>query len=115
MSDVVWTSIIGCGSASIASFLTWLFSRRKQRADTDNTVIEGLKEALNIYKDISDDNKARIEENQKKLKEVLEENLQLTRDLTKLQARVDILMRYNCMRANCKNRITNSEEAWKDD
>lgn len=115
MSDTLWTSIIGCVSASIASFLTWIFSRRKQQADTDNTVINGLKEALDIYKDISDDNKARIDENQKRLKEVLDENLQLIRDLTKLQARVDILMRYNCMRANCKNRITNSEEACKDD
>ena len=109
MNDIVLNGIVGCFTA----ILTWLLARRKYNAEVDNSVISGLKEALEIYKQISDDNKERIKENQIKLKEVLDENLQLKSELTILKTQVDLLLRYNCMRANCKNRITNSDDVIK--
>ena len=109
MNDIVLNGIVGCSTA----ILTWLLARRKYNAEVDNSVISGLKEALEIYKQISDDNKERIKENQIKLKEVLDENLQLKSELTILKTQVDLLLRYNCMRANCPKRITNSDDVIK--
>lgn len=109
MNDIVLNGIV----AACSSVLAWFLARRKYNAEVDNSVISGLKEALEIYKQISDDNKDRIKENQAKLKEVLDENLQLKSELTILKAQVELMLRYNCMRANCKNRITNSDDVIK--
>lgn len=110
MNDIIWNGVVGCASA----LLTWLLARRKYNAEVDNSVISGLKEALEIYKQISDDNKERIKENQIKLKEVLDENIQLKSELAVLKTQVDLLLRYNCMRANCLRRITNSDDVIKE-
>ena len=109
MNDIILNGIV----AACSSVLAWFLARRKYNAEVDNSVISGLKEALEIYKQISDDNKDRIKENQAKLKEVLDENLQLKSELTILKAQVELMLRYNCMRASCKNRITNSDDVIK--
>lgn len=109
MNDILLNGIV----AACSSVLAWFLARRKYNAEVDNSVISGLKEALEIYKQISDDNKDRIKENQVKLKEVLDENLQLKSELTILKAQVELMLRYNCMRANCPKRITNSDDVIK--
>lgn len=109
MNDIVLNGIV----AACSSVLAWFLARRKYNAEVDNSVISGLKQALEIYKQISDDNKNRIEENQAKLKEVLDENLQLKTELTVLKAQVELMIRYNCMKANCPKRITNSDDVIK--
>lgn len=110
MNDIVLSGII----AACSSILAWFLARRKYNAEVDNSVISGLKEALEIYKQISDDNKERIKENQTTLKEVLDENIQLKGELAVLKAQVNLLLRYNCMRANCLKRITNSDDVMKE-
>lgn len=109
MNDIILNGIVG----AVTAILTWFLAKRKYDVEVDNNVISGLKEALDIYKQISDDNKERIEQNQAKLKEVLDENLQLKSEITILKTQVELLLRYNCMRANCLKRVTNSDDVLK--
>lgn len=67
-------------------------------------------DSFEFYKKISEDNKARLDTYQKKIEDLLEENYALKSDLYTLKLQVSFLMKYNCMKANCKSRITNSDD-----
>ena len=54
----------------ITGFATWLMAKKKYYSEVDSTVIANMKESLDFYKQLSDDNRER-------LKEVLDKNEQL--------------------------------------
>lgn len=106
MNEIILNGIVGACTA----VLTWLLARRKYNTEVDNSVIAGLKEALNIYQQISTDNKERLAESQRQIDLLLKENFNMKTEITTLKTQVQILMKYNCMRGNCNRRITNSDD-----
>lgn len=62
MDTEILTALVGTGSAAISSCVTWLLSRRKENAEIDHTVIEGMQKSLQFYEQLSDDTKKRLEE-----------------------------------------------------
>ena len=54
-------AIIGVISTVISSIVTWFISKRKYNAEVDNTVIDSMQKSLEFYKQLSDDNKERLD------------------------------------------------------
>lgn len=86
----------------ITGFATWLMAKKKYNSEVDNTVIGNMKESLEFYKQLSDDNRQR-------LTEVLKKNDQLEKELSDLRTQVLNLTLNICMDLTCKNRILSNK------
>lgn len=82
----------------ITGFASWLMAKKKYYSEVDSTVIGNMKESLDFYKQLSDDNKER-------LAEVLKKNEQLEKELSDLRTQVMNLTLNICMDLTCRNRI----------
>lgn len=82
----------------ITGFATWLMAKKKYNSEVDNTIIGNMKESLEFYKQLSDDNKER-------LSRILEKNEQLEKELSDLRTQVLNLTLNICMDLTCKNRV----------
>ena len=113
MSNEVIIGIIGL----ISTVVSWFLSRKKYYADiesvkisNDSNAIDSMNKSLAFYKDIVEDNKKRLDDSQEQISQLLKENYQLKQDLQTLKIQVQFLMKYNCMRGDCKKRMTNSDD-----
>ena len=84
----------------ITGFDTWLMAKKKYNSEVDNTVIGNMKESLEFYKQLSDDNRER-------LSEVLKKNDQLEKEMSDLKTQLLNLTMNICMDLTCKHRILN--------
>ena len=117
MSNEVIIGIIGL----VSTVVTWFLSRKKYYADietvkinNDSNAIDSMNKSLAFYKDIVEDNKKRLDDSQEQINQLLKENYQLKQDLQTLKIQVQFLMKYNCMRGDCKKRMTNSDDINED-
>lgn len=97
MNSELLIALIGTITTIISGVTSWFFTRKKYNSEVDNTVINNLKDAVNTYKLICDDNKRTIEEYIKS-KDQLEEEI---RDLRK---QVNELMMSICYDLTCSAR-----------
>ena len=86
----------------ITGFASWLMAKKKYNSEVDNTVIGNMKESLEFYKQLSDDNRER-------LAEVLRKNDFLEKEISDLKAQMLSLTLNICMDLTCKNRILSKE------
>lgn len=110
MNTELAMSLVGIGAASISSFLTWLFGRKKEKADIDQTVINGMKESLAFYEKLSDDTKKRLDEVLKE-KEDLRERMDLqSKEIQDLKNQVLKLSVSICYNLTCELRSYSKEK-----
>lgn len=60
-SDVLITAIIGVVTTFTSGWTAWFFARKKYNTEVDNNLIKNMKESLDFYKQLSDDNRQRLE------------------------------------------------------
>lgn len=82
----------------ITGTVTWMQAKKKYNVEVDSNIITNMKESLDFYKQLSDDNKDR-------LKEVLEKNDYLEKELMELRKQVLELTLHICMDLTCKHRV----------
>ena len=82
----------------ITGFASWLMAKKKYYSEVDSKVIENMKESLDFYKQLSDDNRER-------LSEVLEKNDRLEKELSELKTQMIKLATNICMDLTCKRRV----------
>lgn len=82
----------------ITGFASWLMAKKKYYSEVDQTVIGNMKESLEFYKQLSDDNRAR-------LTEVLQKNDRLEKEISDLRTQMLNLTLNICMDLTCRNRI----------
>lgn len=82
----------------ITGFVSWLMAKKKYYSEVDSNVIANMKESLDFYKQLSDDNRAR-------LSEVLQKNDQLEKEMSELKSQMLNLAMNICMDLTCKHRI----------
>ena len=87
----------------ITGFASWLMAKKKYYSEVDSTVIANMKESLEFYKQLSDDNRDR-------LKEVLDKNDQLEKEVSELKSQMLNLAMNICMDLTCKNRILETKQ-----
>lgn len=120
MTEILITAVVGLLTTIVSSWSTWVFARKKYNSEVDHNVIDNMKESLEFYEKLSNDNKARLtealEEN-KKLREdlniVLEENKALKKDMDDLKSQMIKLTTSICYDLSCKIRMRedfNSDE-----
>ena len=83
--DVIITGLIGFISTIISGWVTWFFTRKKYNAEVDQTLVQNMKESLDFYKKLSDDNRDRLQE-------VLKRNDELEQEIKKLRDQVFIII-----------------------
>ena len=89
--DVFATGLIGLFTTVISGWTSWIFARKKYNSEVDSQVIANMKESLEFYKQLSDDNKERLDQVLKQNKEILAQNAELIEQNKKLQAEVEEL------------------------
>jgi peptidoglycan hydrolase CwlO-like protein len=73
-------------SNSITAIAGWFVGRKKQQAETDNSVLRNLELAVNLYKGIIDDLKREIHELNLKIQELEKKVDELHAENKKLKA-----------------------------
>lgn len=82
----------------VTGVVTFLQTKKKYYTEVDNTMIDNMKESLEFYKTLSDDNKTR-------LNEMIEKNNYLEKELSELKSQMLNLTMNICLDLTCKNRI----------
>ena len=81
MNGEILTALIAVLSSSISGYVTYLFTKRKYNAEVDNNLIENMKDSLEFYKSLADDNKDRLEE-------ILDKNRRLEEEMRELKIQI---------------------------
>ena len=76
--DVIITGIIGLITTVLSGWTSWFYTRKKYNSEVDNNLILNMKNSLEFYEKLSNDNKVRLEE-------VLQRNNELEKELKELK------------------------------
>jgi len=101
MTDLI-IAFLGILATAISSVLTYFFTKKKYNAEVDKQIIENLQNSLNFYKELSEDNR-------KKLEEYREENEDLRKQIADLRAQVLDMSINLCYEATCTARKLKKE------
>lgn len=106
MTDVIITGLIGLASSVVSGFSGWFFARRKYNSEVDHNLIENMRSSLEFYKNLSDDNKVRLEE-------MAVRNNTLEIEIQELRKQVLTLSLNICMDLTCRRRIREYSREFK--
>lgn len=111
MTEILITAGIGLITNVVTGWFTWMFARKKYNSEVDHNIIENMKESLEFYEKLSNDNKERLtealEENKafrEDLNKALDENKLLKKDMEELKNQVIKLTTSICYDLSCKIR-----------
>ena len=96
-TEILITGGIGLISTIISGWATWFFTRKKYNSEVDNNLIQNMKESLDFYRKLSDDNRERLEE-------VLKRNESLEQEVGELRKQMFNLMGSLCLDLSCQLR-----------
>lgn len=91
INEVIITGIIGLFTTVVSGWTSWVFARRKYNSEVDSQVITNMKESLDFYRQLSDDNKERLDQVLAQNKEILQQNAELIEQNKRLQTEVEQL------------------------
>ena len=98
--DVLITGFIGLISSIITGWASWFITRKKYNAEVDQTLVQNMKSSLDFYKQLSDDNRERLQE-------VLKRNDELEEEIKKLRDQMFSIMSQICLSVQCPARVVN--------
>ena len=101
--SVIITAVIGIITTVISAWVSWFFTRKKYNAEVDNALLENLQHSLDFYRNLSDDNRNR-------LNVMLERNNKLESEVLELRKQVNDLAISICYNLTCKARIYSQEK-----
>lgn len=97
---ILITGGVGLVSTIVSGWTSWFFARRKYNSEVDNNLIENMRQSLEFYKKLSDDNKNRLDE-------VLKRNAELEQEIRDLRKQMFSLMNSICTDLTCQLRKRN--------
>ena len=89
--EVIATGVVGLLTTVISGWTSWVFARKKYNSEVDSQVIANMKESLDFYKQLSDDNKERLDQVLTQNKAILAQNAELIEQNKMLQDEVEEL------------------------
>lgn len=98
--SILITGGVGLLTTIISSWTTWFFARRKYNSEVDSNLINNMKESLDFYEKLSNDNRERLEE-------VLKRNAELEQEVGELRKQLFNLMSSICTDLTCQLRKRN--------
>ena len=109
MDTEIIIALIGVFSTIVSSWATWFFTRKKYNSEVDQNLIQNMKESLDFYKQLSDDNRSRLEEVLSRNEELEKRNDRLEEEVKKLRDQMFTLMSQICLDLSCKIRQNGTE------
>lgn len=97
---ILITGGVGIITTVISGWTSWFFARRKYNSEVDNNLIENMQQSLEFYKELSDDNRNRLDE-------VLKRNEELEQEIRDLRKQMFSLMNSICTDLTCQLRKRN--------
>lgn len=94
---VLVTALVGIVTTLVGSWGSWFFARKKYNSEVDKNLIENMKESLEFYKHLSDDNKKRLDE-------AINRCNYLEKEMREMRAEMFSMMSMVCMSLSCGNR-----------
>lgn len=94
---IIITGAIGLLTTIISGWTSWFFARKKYNSEVDGNLIANMKESLEFYKQLSDDNKKRLDE-------ALKRSDYLEEEVKELRKHVLNLMTVMCTDLSCQLR-----------
>ena len=95
---ILITGGVGLITSIVSSWTAWFFARKKYNSEVDLNLVEKMEKSLEFYRNLSDDNRARLEE-------ITERNNELEKEVAELRKQVLNLTMNRCMDLTCSNRI----------
>ena len=95
---ILITGGVGLITSVVSSWTAWFFARKKYNSEVDLNLVEKMEKSLEFYRNLSDDNRARLEE-------ITERNNELENEVAELRKQVLNLTMNICMDLTCSNRI----------
>lgn len=96
--EILITGGVGLITSIVSSWTAWFFARKKYNSEVDLNLVEKMEKSLEFYRNLSDDNRARLEE-------ITERNNELEKEVAELRKQVLNLTMNICMDLTCSNRI----------
>ena len=94
---ILITGGVGLITSIVSSWTAWFFARKKYNSEVDLNLVEKMEKSLEFYRNLSDDNRARLEE-------ITERNNELEKEVAELRKQVLNLTMNICMDLTCSNR-----------
>lgn len=94
---IIVTAAVGIITTFASGWTAWFFTRKKYNAEVDNSLLENLQKSLDFYRNLSDDNKQRLEV-------MLTRNSKLEEEILDLRKQVNDLTMNICLNLTCKVR-----------
>ena len=95
--DILITGGIGLVTTIVSGWASWFFARKKYNSEVDSNLIKNMQESLEFYKQLSDDNRERLED-------VLKRNEELEKEVKKFNERLLNIMTTICVDLSCQVR-----------
>lgn len=105
-SGILITALVGIVTSFASGFTAWFFARKKYNSEVDNNLINNMKESLEFYTRLSEDNKLRLDR-------ALSRNEELEKEVKELRQQVMGLMTSICTDLSCQIRKGNYEDVIK--
>lgn len=105
-SGILITALIGIVTTFTSGSTAWFFARKKYNSEVDNSLINNMKESLEFYTRLSEDNKLRLDR-------ALSRNEELEKEVKELRQQVMGLMTSICTDLSCQIRKGNYEDVIK--
>ena len=102
--DVLITGAVGVVSSIISAWTSWFFARKKYNSEVDNNLIENMQDSLNFYKQLSDDNRKRLDDVLKRNDELEKRDEKLEEEVRQLRMQMLNLMSSLCTDLTCQLR-----------
>ena len=99
-TGILITGGVGLLTTIVSGWTSWFFARKKYNSEVDNNLIENMQDSLNFYKQLSDDNKKRLDD-------VLKRNEELDKEIQELRKQLFNLMSSICVDLTCQVRKRN--------
>lgn len=103
---ILITALIGIVTTFASGFSAWFFARKKYNSEVDNNLINNMKESLEFYTRLSEDNKVRLDR-------ALSRNEDLEKEIKELRGQVMNLMTSICTDLSCQLRKGTYEDIVK--
>lgn len=95
--QVIVTGVVGLITTVTSGWASWLFAKKKYNAEVDSSIIENMKQSLDFYTKLSDDNKNRLDE-------ALKRNDILEKEVGQLRQQMFELLNNICYDMTCELR-----------
>lgn len=100
---ILLTALIGVFTNGLTSWVTWFITKRKYNAEVDGALLSNMKDSLSFYKELSEDNRKRLDE-------VLDRNRDLEKEVADLRRQVTAMLSTICTDLSCMHRISKTLE-----